>query len=214
MVYPQEAEMGDTVKLRAIVHNFGLQASSGPITLKFYIGDPVNQNVITDINGNSSFSIPVISERDRQIVEIDWKIPSGIYRFPKIYASIDPDNTITELHRNNNIGWNIFNVTDGSLVDPDTLTSVNDQAENISLVECFPNPFGSDIRLDYELKHAGVAKITVLDITGKEVAVIANEQTAAGVHSIRYDASALTSGIYFFNFSWPGHSETKRLVKI
>lgn len=213
MMLPSVAKSGDTVTLRAMIHNFGLVPSDADIPLRFYIGDPVRNDVITDIHGNSTFNIPVITERDRQIVEIRWKIPSGIYRLPKIYASIDPGNTITEIHRNNNIGWNFFEVTDGSPVDPDSTTSVGGHLGYESLMECFPNPFDHSIRLAYEMREAGRAVITLRDITGKVLATPVNEQRNPGVYAMQYDASALPSGIYLVHYQTPRHSQTRRLVK-
>ncbi|GIV32494.1 MAG: hypothetical protein KatS3mg031_0029 [Chitinophagales bacterium] len=213
MMLPPVAQTGDTVTLRAIVHNFGFPVSDDNIPLRFYVGDPVHNRVITDINGNSTFNIPAIPGRDRQIIDIQWQIPAGIYRLPKIYASIDPDNTITEIHRNNNIGWNFFEVTDGSPTDPDSVTAVEELAIQQNLLECFPNPFDHSIRIHFEVRKKGDALITIRDVAGKTLATPLWVQKEPGIYTLQYDASALPAGLYLLHYQTPGHSETHRLVK-
>ena len=52
------------------------------------------------------------------------------------------------------------------------------------------------------------------DILGKEVSVLVNEMQNPGNYKVRYDASALTSGIYFYKIHSEGFSDIKRMMLI
>ncbi|MEZ4691125.1 MAG: T9SS type A sorting domain-containing protein [Ignavibacteria bacterium] len=52
----------------------------------------------------------------------------------------------------------------------------------------------------------------VFDATGKEVAVLVNENKSAGSYSVSFNGSNLSSGIYFYKLESGGFVETKRMV--
>jgi hypothetical protein len=54
----------------------------------------------------------------------------------------------------------------------------------------------------------------VYDILGREVAVLVNETLPAGSHSVNFDASNLTSGVYMYKLEAGGEVLTKRMTLI
>jgi hypothetical protein len=54
------------------------------------------------------FTGEAVPSRGTKIVKMDWQVPSGIHTFPRIYAVIDEQNTLAEIHENNNKSWNIL----------------------------------------------------------------------------------------------------------
>lgn len=62
-----------------------------------------------------------------------------------------------------------------------------------------PNPFTSEIALNYTLIHQAYLKVLLLDITGKEISVITDEKQSAGFHKVTINANTfnLSEGIYF-----------------
>jgi hypothetical protein len=58
--------------------------------------------------------------------------------------------------------------------------------------------------------------LTVFDILGREVAILLDEDRAAGGGVAHFDASAfrLASGVYFYRFDADGFSETRKLVLV
>ena len=55
-------------------------------------------------------------------------------------------------------------------------------------------------------------KLTVYDLLGREVAVLVNEAKRPGNYSVRFDATGLASGAYFYKLKAGSFVETKRLI--
>jgi subtilisin family serine protease len=66
----------------------------------------------------------------------------------------------------------------------------------------FPNPFNPSTTIRYELADNSLVTIKVYDVIGQEVAtLINNEQQQSGVHDVRFNASSLASGIYYYRLT-------------
>jgi hypothetical protein len=66
------------------------------------------------------------------------------------------------------------------------------------LSQNYPNPFNPATNIDFELPFDGKVYIVIFDITGREVKTLLNESRTAGFHTIRFNASDLSSGLYFY----------------
>jgi len=60
----------------------------------------------------------------------------------------------------------------------------------------------------------GFVSLKVYDMLGKEIATLVNENLNPGTYKYNFDASALTSGIYFYKLESEGFQETKRMMLI
>ncbi len=90
-----------------------------------------------------------------------------------------------------------------------------------SLSQNYPNPFNpvTKIRFAVPLCHSGVGRnplvvLTVFDILGKVVATLVNESLQPGTYETTFDASNLTSGIYFYQLQSDNFIQTKKLTLI
>ncbi len=61
----------------------------------------------------------------------------------------------------------------------------------------YPNPFNPATRIDYEVASTCAVRLVVYDMIGREVAVLVDSRQAPGVYEVQFDASGLSSGIYF-----------------
>ncbi len=79
----------------------------------------------------------------------------------------------------------------------------NDQISpsEFSLQQNFPNPLNPETVIKFNLPFTGFVKGTVYDIMGSEVAVLINGEMTQGQHSVRFDASHLSSGVYIFKLN-------------
>jgi alpha-glucosidase len=80
------------------------------------------------------------------------------------------------------------------------------------LEQNFPNPFNPNTLIRYQLPEKSHVLLTVYDITGRKTAVLVNEIKEAGRYSQQFDASQLSSGIYFLKMTAGSYTATKKLV--
>jgi hypothetical protein len=96
------------------------------------------------------------------------------------------------------------------------LTSVNILpfigSETFELVQNFPNPFNSETTIPFTVKEPCRVTLTVYDITGKEVALLADGRYIAGSHAVRFDASGLASGIYVYQIRMADFTAVRKMV--
>ena len=77
-----------------------------------------------------------------------------------------------------------------------------------------PNPARGAVRLRYSLAAGGPARLVVLDVRGREVAVLADGPAAAGPHRARWDAAGLPAGVYAARLTTPAGASAVRFVLV
>jgi parallel beta-helix repeat protein len=83
---------------------------------------------------------------------------------------------------------------------------------NISLLQNYPNPFNATTTIEFILPEASKVTITVYDLLGREVRTLTDGFRQAGSHSVKFDGTGLSSGLYFCRLQAGGLSETKRML--
>jgi len=79
----------------------------------------------------------------------------------------------------------------------------------------FPNPFTSVLEISYNLSNAAIVSIKVLDVCGREVAVLADEFQPATKHKLTWNVNnELVNGVYFIQLTAGSYSKTNRVVLI
>jgi len=93
--------------------------------------------------------------------------------------------------------------------------------ERYELSQNYPNPFNpiSNIKFQIPLCHSCEGRnpqviIKVFDLLGREVRTLVNEYLQSGTYSIRFDATGLSSGVYFYRMQAGDFVETKRMVLV
>ena len=80
------------------------------------------------------------------------------------------------------------------------------------LTQNYPNPFNPTTTIGFSTKKAGLVTIKIYNILGKEVVTLVNENKTAGNYSVKFNASNLPSGIYFYRLKSGSFSATKKLI--
>jgi hypothetical protein len=83
-----------------------------------------------------------------------------------------------------------------------------------SLSQNYPNPFNPSTKIDYELPADGEISLILYDISGKEVASLINEFKTAGYYTINFNASNLSSGIYFYMIRANNYQMIKKMMVV
>jgi|GEM_PF-925668 len=80
------------------------------------------------------------------------------------------------------------------------------------LMQNYPNPFNPSTSISYQLSENSKVRLTIYDITGREIAILIDKQQDAGYYRIDFNASNLTSGIYFYELIAGDFRDVKKLV--
>jgi hypothetical protein len=67
-----------------------------------------------------------------------------------------------------------------------------------SLSQNYPNPFNPYTNINFDLPVESKVTLNIYDLTGKKLRSLINTAMTAGYHTVQFDASALSSGIYFY----------------
>ena len=82
------------------------------------------------------------------------------------------------------------------------------------LEQNYPNPFNPTTQINYQVKDAGLVKLTVFNLLGQEVQTLVNEQKVNGAYSVDFNASALSSGFYFYRLEVNDFVSVKKMMLI
>mgnify|MGYP002623187510 CR=1 FL=1 len=122
---------------------------------------------------------------------------------------------------NGNTGWavegnngNIFKTTTGGCNTVNIVMNNNQLPERNKLKQNYPNPFNPTTTIKFDIPKKEFVTLKVYDISGREVAILLNNFKNAGSYIAEFDASHLSSGVYFYTIKAGSFEETKRMVLI
>jgi hypothetical protein len=96
-----------------------------------------------------------------------------------------------------------------------SITDVDDEIINVSefkLNQNYPNPFNPTTTISFTIPSTSNVSLKVFNILGKEVATLVNESKSAGNYSINFNASGLSSGVYFYQLTTDNFTSTKKFI--
>jgi immune inhibitor A len=82
----------------------------------------------------------------------------------------------------------------------------------LALAEPFPNPFNGQVSLRFDLPRAAIARVQVVDLTGRVVSVLSDQMRAAGRHSVSWNAGGLPSGLYIVRMEAEGRAFNRKMM--
>ena len=86
--------------------------------------------------------------------------------------------------------------------------------DGFELVQNFPNPFNPSTKINYRLQVAGVTRLVVIDLMGREVAELVNEYHSPGSYEYKFDASNLSSGVYYYKITAGEFVSVKKMLLV
>ncbi len=105
----------------------------------------------------------------------------------------------------------VHTVTGGNITSIDPISGIVPDAFN--LYQNYPNPFNPITKIRFDIHEAGIVKLMVHNILGKEVGILVNERLSPGSYEYTFEAgSGLASGVYFYTLQTEKASVTKRMV--
>jgi hypothetical protein len=87
-------------------------------------------------------------------------------------------------------------------------------AISYTLLQNYPNPFNPSTSIQYAISSTQFVTLKVYDLLGREVATLINEENNPGNYAVEFNASQLSSGIYFYKLQAGDFVETKKMILI
>lgn len=95
--------------------------------------------------------------------------------------------------RGNNVYVDHFTITNGA-------TGIEENAKKAVQFTVFPNPMNEEATITYELKENSLVKISLYDITGREIKTLQNSTLPSGKQELKINNHFLQPGMYFIRF--------------
>ena len=144
---------------------------------------------------------------------------------------VKPTNALSVFNSQTSLGWWKIIVTDifpssddgtlvgwGIQINNNQTTGIENPRTGIpsrfELHQNYPNPFNPVTTIKYDIAKGTNVKITLYDVIGREVMVPVNEFKVPGYYEIKFDASALASGVYFYKIEAGSYVNTKKMMLI
>ncbi len=192
-----------------------------PVQLASFIGIRSSNNTvqldwttISEVN-NFGFYAERKTSSDSEFVELaNSFLPGhGTTNVPQHYQFIDADAPSSSLH------YRLKQVDlDGSehrsepiQVNVTTVVRENSPA-SFGLRQNFPNPFNPTTEIRFSVAEKSDVSLKIFNMLGQEVATLVNETKSAGKHSVTFDASGVSSGVYFYRLQSAGRSALKMMT--
>lgn len=84
--------------------------------------------------------------------------------------------------------------------------------DEFSLSQNYPNPFNPATTIRFAVKQSGHTSLKVFDVIGREIMTVVNGEHAPGNYSVEFNASHLSSGIYFYQLRSGEFTSTKKML--
>ena len=95
-------------------------------------------------------------------------------------------------------------------------TGIDEKSNNIpnqfELSQNFPNPFNPVTTIKYQVPELSFVTLKIYDVLGSEIITLVNEEKPIGSYEIEFDATGLSSGIYFYKLQAGSFVETKKMI--
>jgi hypothetical protein len=89
---------------------------------------------------------------------------------------------------------------------------IDTKPSQFGLNPAYPNPFNPSTTLSWKLESSSEVMLRVMDIRGREVARLAEGTSGPGQFSMSWDASELSSGVYFIQLITPNESAIQKVM--
>lgn len=106
---------------------------------------------------------------------------------------------------------------DVSIPDGEFTSIVDDTSdlpEGFTLSQNYPNPFNPSTNIEFSIPFASDVTLTITDLTGRTVSTMKLPAMSAGSHSITFNATKMSSGIYIYRMEAGGFSTAKKFTLI
>ena len=91
-------------------------------------------------------------------------------------------------------------------------SSLNQKPHSYQLYQNYPNPFNPTTMIRFAVPHESHVVLNIYNILGQKVTSLVNREMKTGTYNINFDASRLSSGVYFYTISAGNFNATKKML--
>lgn len=136
---------------------------------------------------------------------------SSLQSWVTINNNVTVDETNNTVSFSTNTVSNFYVLSDGSVTDVNNIEEI--PAEFV-LSQNYPNPFNPSTSINYQLAADSHVQLNVFDILGNEIATLVNESQSAGSYVVRFNASDLSSGVYFYKIKANNFTQIRKMLLV
>jgi hypothetical protein len=190
-------------------------SDSGAATVNGHIrdnsGSPLEGAFVYAVNGNQEIYSFGISDKQGNYT-ISGLIPGSYSVISQLYGYANSQSSTVSLDYSS-----AYSISESFTLTPDVVTAVSEKASpavigSFELNQNYPNPFNPSTTINFKVPYQSKVSLKVYNILGSEVATLVNESKAAGSYNITFNASQLSSGVYFYQFKSGNFTSTKKLI--
>jgi hypothetical protein len=85
---------------------------------------------------------------------------------------------------------------------------------HFGLYQNYPNPFNPSTTIEFDVQSPSRVRVAVYDVLGKETARLVDDDRPAGHYAVRFDASRIPSGVYFYRMTAGEFSQVRKLIVV
>ena len=187
------------------------------------LNETETEPTIAEINTNTEdgSSVELYTwEKGRNCSTVEhYKIINGGHSWPNPNAeSWGKGDDVNRDIDTNVLIWNYVSEYDlYGIIGCEERATVNEylqQKYNFNLNQNYPNPFNPSTQIQYALPEATQVTLEVFNSVGQKVMELVNGQQSAGYHTATFNASGLSSGVYFYKLSTSSFINTKKMLLI
>lgn len=161
---------------------------------------------------NSDSNLKILSGELTQPSKKSYSGGSYTFKFTYTAPSTTGPQTIYATGCSSKPQWNFATNYTVNVTSATDVKSDNINPNEFKLYGNFPNPFNPSTKIQFSLPTNNYVTLKVYDISGREVASLVNSQMNAGQHLVNFDASNLSSGIYYYKLSAGSFTQTNKMI--
>ncbi|MBD3232761.1 MAG: T9SS type A sorting domain-containing protein [candidate division Zixibacteria bacterium] len=198
----------------------------GRFGLTGYIGNPTSDPIATDVWGGvlyqenfyQQFAFNNITlEPGESMTAHTWQnvpgyAPQGTYLYIA-YCGDRPDTKCDSAEFPFTVnGARLEGGADDWSIEDGFFISNLDLPSEYGLIGSYPNPFNANTSIEYRLPESGHVSLEIFNLLGQRITTLIDSEFEAGRHTVKWDASNYSSGIYFYKLTAGDNVYTKRMT--
>ncbi len=96
--------------------------------------------------------------------------------------------------------------------EPSAIRQHAQNPQKFELLQNYPNPFNPETTIHFRLAAKSQVRLEVYNMLGQKIQTLLNGEQKVGIHSVRFNASALASGVYFYKLSGPDFVRIRKMI--